>query len=109
MMTGEELLANSFVSLQADSMFSEAVLLLRDDSRLCFCHRVRERWTKAVGPDRAPQEAGTAGEVLALIARFRLNAKHLDVAFVDGTRWELRFSSSFQVVSPRLTAWRQRP
>ena len=64
---------------------------MRDGSQLCFRHRVGERWAKAVAPDRAPHEAGIAGEVLALIATFRLNAKHLDVAFSDGSRWEMRF------------------
>jgi hypothetical protein len=29
--------------------------------------------------------------VLPLIALFRLNAKHLDLRFHDGSRWEARF------------------
>ena len=91
-MTGENLLRSSFVSLEADSAYSAAVLRMRDDSQLCFRHRVGERWIKAVGSDRAPEEAGVAGKVLALIAMFRLNAKHLDVAFLDGSHWEMRFT-----------------
>ena len=59
---------------------------MRDDSRLCFCHRVGERRAKAEGA-----EGGLAGRMLPLIALFRLNARHLDVQFGDGTRWEMRF------------------
>jgi hypothetical protein len=32
-----------------------------------------------------------AGEALSRITLFRLNAKHLDVQFSDGSRWETRF------------------
>jgi hypothetical protein len=42
-MTAEALLRDSFVSLEVDRSFTEAVLLMRDGSRLCFCHRVGER------------------------------------------------------------------
>src|SRR5437899_2910049 len=90
-MTGEELLRGALVTLEAGERFSEALLTLRDGSRLCFCHRVGERWAKAVGPAGAESEAGVAGEVLSLLAMFRLNAKHLDVQFADGSRWEWRF------------------
>jgi hypothetical protein len=90
-MTGEELLRGALVTLEAGGGFSEAVLLLRDGSRLCFCHRVGERWAKAVGPDGAEAEAGVAGEVLSRMAMVRLNAKHLDIQFADGSRWEWRF------------------
>jgi hypothetical protein len=96
-MTGRELLCGALVSLEENALFSEAVLRMRDDSRLCFCHRVGERWAKAVGPDRASDEAGVAGEVLSLIAMFRLNAKHLDVEFSDGSQWEMRFTGSTDV------------
>jgi hypothetical protein len=90
-MTGEELLRTELVSLKTDASFSEAVLRLRDGSRLCFRHRVGERWAKSVGVKESDREAGTADQVLALISMFRLNAKHLDVAFADGSRWEWRF------------------
>jgi hypothetical protein len=85
-MAAGELLRDSFVSLEVNADFTEAVVLLRDDSRLCFCHRVGERWAKAVGGD-----AALAGRVLSLIGLFRLNAKHLDVQFQDGSCWEERF------------------
>lgn len=91
-MTHEEQLRKAFVTLEVNGAFSEAVAKLRDGSRLCFCHKVGERWAKAVGPPEAETEGLLAGEILPLIAQFRLNAKHLDIHFVDGSRWEMRFS-----------------
>lgn len=67
---------------------SEAIVGLKDGSRLCFCHRVGERWAKAIGPDEERDETGVAGKILAAISMFRLNTKHLDVEFGDGSRWE---------------------
>jgi hypothetical protein len=90
-MTHEEFLRRSFVSLEVNEAFSEAVLRMRDDSRLHFCHRVDERWAKAVASDQPESGTALAGTVLATVARFRLNAKHLDVQFADGSRWEARF------------------
>ena len=90
-MTGQEQLQDAFVTLEVDESFAEAVLALRDQSRLCFCHRVDERWAKALGPAGQEQEGGIASAVLAGIARFRLNAKHLDIQFADGSRWEFQF------------------
>jgi hypothetical protein len=90
-MTAQELLRASFVSMEVNGDFTEAVVLLRDGSRLCFCHRVGERWAKAVGAAEAVDEGGLAGRVLSLVGLFRLNAKHLDVQFQDGSRWEERF------------------
>jgi hypothetical protein len=86
-MTAEEAFRGSFVSLEVNEDFSEAVLSMRDGSRLCFCHRVGERWARAMGPG----EGGLAGQMLTLIALFRLNAKHLDLQFHDGSHWEARF------------------
>jgi hypothetical protein len=90
-MTGQQLLQAALVRLEASAGFDEAVLTLHDGSRLCFCHRVGERWAKAVGPASAEAQAGMAGEALSRITLFRLNAKHLDVRFSDGSRWETRF------------------
>jgi hypothetical protein len=73
--------------------FSEALLTLRDGSRLCFCHRVGERWAKAVGPQGREAEPRLAGELLAEVTRFRLNAKHLDIEFADGSRWDERLTT----------------
>jgi hypothetical protein len=89
-MMGEEMLRGSLASLEVNSDFSEAVLLLQDGSRLWFRHRVGERWVRAVAPPEAAGETA-AGRVLALIGQFRLNGKHLDVQFQDGSRWEARF------------------
>jgi hypothetical protein len=93
-MTGEELLHQAFVSHETDPACSEAVLLLRDGSRLYFRHRVGERWAKAVGPNGRESEGGLAADVLARMTLFRLNAKHLDIAFSDTSRWEMRFGKA---------------
>lgn len=87
-MSQAELLSKSLVSAQVNETFTEAVLCLQDETRLCFCHRVEERWAKAVGPDQAESDGGLAEKILAGIQRFRLNAKHLDILFEDDSRWE---------------------
>lgn len=87
-MTSAETLRSAFLTVEANQQFTEAVLRFRDDSRLCFCHRVDERWAKAVGPDEREDEAGLASKLLSAIAMFRLNAKHLDIQFEDGSRWD---------------------
>ena len=87
-MTSEEAFRLGFASLEVNEDFTEAVLPMRDGSRLCFCHRVGERWAKVVGEG----EVNTAGQLLPLIGMFRLNRKHLDIQFQDGSRWEARFS-----------------
>jgi hypothetical protein len=92
-MTSAQNLQSALVTVEANSTFSEAVMRFRDGSRLCFCHRVGERWAKAVGPEPRESAAGLAGELLAAITRFRLNAKHLDVQFQDGSRWNEPVSS----------------
>ena len=87
-MTSEETLRSALTAVEADGRFTEAVLHLRDESRLCFRHRVGERWAKALGPAAREEKSGLAGELLAAITMFRLNAKHLDIEFVDGSRWD---------------------
>ena len=71
---------------ETDARFTEAAVVLRDGSVLYFCHRVGERWAKAVGPDG--DAGGHAEELLDALQMFRLNAKHLDLRFDDGSRWE---------------------
>ncbi len=71
-MSDEALLRGALASVEVNETFTEAVVGMTDGSRLCFRHRVGERWVRA-------EEAGLAGEVLALIVGFRLNGKHLDV------------------------------
>jgi hypothetical protein len=90
-MTTDEILRASFIAVAADKNFTEAVMRLSDESILCFCHRVDERWAKAIGPEDKEDEAGLAGELLRAITIFRLNAKHLDIQFEDGSRWDEAF------------------
>jgi hypothetical protein len=90
-MTAADLLRASFTSVEVSEDFTEAVLSMQDGSRLCFRHRVGERWARAMAPGEAGSADSLASRVLALVAGFRLNARHLDVQFADGTRWELLF------------------
>jgi hypothetical protein len=87
-MTHEEDLRQSFRTLKASDDFSEAVLGMQDGSTLQFRHRVGERWVRAGG---AASPASRADKILATIAGFRLNGKHLEIWFEDGSRWEARF------------------
>jgi hypothetical protein len=95
-MTAADFLRESFVSLEVNEDFTEAVLLLRE-GRLSFRHRVGERWVKAVGAGEAASGADLAGRVLSRIVTFRLNAKHLDIRFEDGSGWEVAFGDSERV------------
>ncbi len=87
-MTRAETLRAALVTVEANEIFTEAVMRFRDGSRLCFCHRVGERWAKAVGPSQRDDEAGLAAELLSGMTMFRLNAKHLDIQFADESRWD---------------------
>ena len=87
-MTSAETLRTALLTVKANESFAEAVMRFRDDSRLCFCHRVGERWAKAFGPEQREDETGLAGELLAAMTMFRLNAKHLYIEFEDGSRWD---------------------
>lgn len=83
-----ERLTAAETSIVVANAFSEAVVSLRDGSRLCFCHQVGTRWVKAVGPHDNEDAHGLAGELLSAIQMFRLNAKHLEIKFNDGSTWE---------------------
>ena len=87
-MTSEERLRSELLAVEVNEDFTEAVMQFHDNSRLCFCHRVGERWAKSVGPIQRENEAGSAEELLSAITMFRLNAKHLDIQFQDGSRWD---------------------
>ncbi len=87
-MSKEEVLRDSFVSIKTDARFTEAVVTLRDESLLYLCHRVGERWAKAVRPEG--NEGGCSQELLDAIRMFRLNAKLLEILFNDGSCWEWR-------------------
>jgi len=82
-MTGEERLRDAFAGIEVNGDFTEATLKLQDQSRLQFRHCVGERWAKPLDG-----ETTLAAQVLARIRLFRLNRRHLDIQFVDGTRWE---------------------
>ncbi|MCB0128484.1 MAG: hypothetical protein KDE58_39735, partial [Caldilineaceae bacterium] len=59
---------------------TQAILVFTDDSRLFFEHTSREnRWAKA------SQELSLAERCCQLLQQFRLNAKHLQLYFVDGS------------------------
>ena len=88
-MTNDALLRQSLATIEVNDTYSEAVVGLTDGSRLRLHHRVGERWIRA---EPAKATASLAATVLATIARFRLNGKHLDVEFADGSRWEARFA-----------------
>ncbi len=87
-MTSDETLKKALLTIEVNAEFTEAVVRLQDNSRLCFCHRVGERWAKSVGPEEQEHEGGMASELLAAIEMFRLNRKHLDIHFKDGSRWD---------------------
>ncbi len=87
-MTTAERLHHLLAYAEVNADHTEAVLHLEDGSRLCFCHRVDERWVKALGPEAAVMEPGVAGEILSSIQRFRLNLKHLDISFQDASCWD---------------------
>jgi len=87
-MTCADTLTKELLTVDVNENFTEAVMRFHDQSRLCFCHRVGERWSKAVGPEQQEDEAGQAGTLLSAITMFRLNANHLDIQFEDGSRWD---------------------
>ncbi len=57
-MNSAETLRTSLFTVEVDEAFTEAVLRLHDNSRLCFCHRVDERWAKSVGAEGREDEGG---------------------------------------------------
>jgi hypothetical protein len=87
-MSAAQLLSRHLTHAEVNADRTEAVLHLDDGSRLCFCHRVDERWAKAFGPNEAPSEPGIAEGLLSSIQMFRLNQKHLDVLFQDASRFD---------------------
>jgi len=87
-MTHADNLRTELVTVEVNEQFTEAVMRFRDNSRLCFCHRVGERWAKAFGPEAREAEAGLAALLLSAMTMFRLNAKHLDIQFQDDSRWD---------------------
>jgi hypothetical protein len=63
--------------------FTEAVVTFADGSTLTFHHSSREsRWAKASA------EGSTADRICLSLRQFRLNAKHLQLFFTDGSDLE---------------------
>jgi len=59
---------------------TQAILVFADESRLLFEHTSREnRWAKA------SREKTLADRCCQLLKQFRLNTKHLQLYFVDGS------------------------
>ena len=85
-MTDADQLRAVFSALEVNDTFTQAVVRLNDDSELRLVHRVGERTVRASGK-------GNAASLLAKIARFRLNAKHLEIQFADGSRWEAKLGA----------------
>lgn len=83
-----EQLDQQLTTSDVNAAFSEAVLTLVDGTRLCFCHTVDQRWAKAVGSEADESARGLAAELVEQISGFRLNAKHLDIQFTDGSRFD---------------------
>ncbi|MBI3832441.1 MAG: hypothetical protein HY291_23150 [Planctomycetes bacterium] len=89
-MNSSETFAAAFAGLDTKAPFAEAIVTFADGSRLFFCHRVGERWARALGKEDTGPAFGTADAMLKAMALFRLNSKHLDITFADGSRWEQR-------------------
>jgi hypothetical protein len=72
----------------ANAQFTRAIILFEDGSQLLLEHSSRQnRWAKA-------SASGTAADNVCLsLYQFRLNAKHLELFFNDGSRIE--FHPSF--------------
>jgi hypothetical protein len=64
--------------------FTQAVLVFDDDSRIQFEHTPTSRWAKA------STELGMADQFCRLLQNFRLNAKHLQLFFEDGSDAEFK-------------------
>ena len=98
--SSQQQLAQTFCFLEANESCSEAVLTLQDDSRLCFIHTVEKRQALAVGPEGQESEHLSAGALLNQMKMFRLNSKHLEIWFLDESRWEMKPTPGSRISSP---------
>lgn len=93
-----DILRRQLASLEVNDDFTQAVVSLADGSRLCFCHRVDDRSAEALAPEQADNRSvgdpleHTAEQLLAAMHLFRLNARHLEIWFRDGSSWEAVFA-----------------
>jgi hypothetical protein len=79
-LTLSELARSSVTDYIVNSGFTEASLVFADGSFLQFVHKSRdERWARPSADDT------TAGEICRGLLQFRLNAKHLQLYFGEGS------------------------
>jgi hypothetical protein len=79
-LTLSELARGSVTDYIVNPEFTEASLFFADGSFLQFVHRSRdERWARPSADDT------TAGEICRGLLQFRLNAKHLQLYFDEGS------------------------
>ena len=79
-MTLSDLALGNVTDYIANAEFTEGSLFFRDGSFLQFVHKARsERWA------RPSADETVAGQVCRGLRQFRLNAKHLQLFFDDGT------------------------
>ena len=81
-------LQRSLSGVEVNHRFTEAVMRFTDGRHLAYSHRVDERWVKAIRHDHYELNTSIAEQLLTDISQFRLNAKHLDIQFQDGSRWD---------------------
>jgi hypothetical protein len=75
---------DNMIRYVANAEFTEAMVYFRDGSFLQFVHKTRdERWARPSADDT------TAGRVCRALRLFRLNAKHLQLFFEDGSDVEV--------------------
>ena len=75
----------SVVAYEPNAQFNEALLRFSDGSFLRFEHVGRDRrWAQASA------DGTIADRVLRSVQQFRLNAKHLQLFFVDGSDAEFK-------------------
>lgn len=84
-MTLDEVTRTNAVELSANQGFTRAVLTFDDGSHIRFEHSSRQnRWAQA-------SDDGTIADKICLaLSQFRLNAKHLQLFFEDGTDVEFQ-------------------
>lgn len=89
MTTFAAIVQGQVVRYVANPTFTQAILVFTDESRLFFEHTSREnRWAKA------SREQSLAERCCEAMQQFRLNAKHLQLYFVDGSNVEFGVNAS---------------
>jgi hypothetical protein len=79
----------------ANTAFTQAALFFKDGSHLTFEHTSREnRWA------RPSTDGTTADTVCRAIRQFRLNAKHLQLFFEDGSDVEFGAATAPEKQNP---------